>query len=71
MRIAVELQATGYTLDGVVEEARKAWRKFSNNQEAELPAGTELDISQEITVNKDSVYNAKVLIRTKVEDGAN
>jgi hypothetical protein len=68
MRVAVELQATGYTLDGVIESAKNAWQKFSNNENAELPAATEIDIKQEVTVNKDYVYNATVFVRTKIEE---
>ena len=70
MRVAIELSVSGYTLDGVIDEAKKSWRKFSGSETAELPSGSEIDIVQELTVNKDYVYNAKVLIRTKVEDSA-
>jgi hypothetical protein len=68
MRIAIELQTTGYTLDGVIDNAKKAWQKFSGDSAAELPAGVEIDIKQEMTVNKDYVYNATVFIRTKIEE---
>lgn len=70
MRIAVELQVTGYTLDNVLEAAKKSWRKFSGDEAAELPAGSEIDIRQEMTVNKDYVYNATVFVRTKIEENA-
>ena len=68
MRVAVELQVTGYTLDDVINSAKKAWQKFSNDESAELPAGAEIDVKQELTVNKDYVYNATVFIRTKIEE---
>lgn len=70
MRVSVELKASGYTLDGVVESARKEWRKFCGDESADLPAGSEIDIAQEETVNKDYVYTARVFIRTKVEEDA-
>lgn len=70
MRVAVELKVTGYTLDGVLESARNSWRKFSGDSTAELPAGAEIDIHQEMTVNKDYVYNATVFVRTKIEENA-
>jgi hypothetical protein len=68
MRVAVKLKVSAYTLDGVLTSARDSWRKFSGDSSAELPAGAEIDIEQETTVNKDYVYNATVFVRTKIEE---
>lgn len=70
MRVSIELKASGYTLDGVIESARKEWRKFSGDENADLPTGSEIEVTQEETVNKDFVYTAKVFVRTKVEEDA-
>ncbi len=66
MRANIEFEVFGPTVDILIFEAKKSWRELTNNQDAELPHDTEINVAPHTA----SDYKATVFIRMKVEKDA-
>lgn len=63
MRIAVELEAYGSTMDDIVADANKQWQAFTKNPEARLPHDTEISVQR----HSSQDYRGTIFARVKVE----
>jgi hypothetical protein len=66
MRLAIEIKITGSTIAEITEKALIEWNRFSDADNQTLPTGSEIDIVQK--ESQTDQYNARVLIRTKVDN---
>lgn len=66
MRLAIEINVTGSTIDEITTKALAEWNRFSESTHSALPSGSEIDITH--VAENQTQYNARVLIRTKVEN---
>jgi len=71
MRVAVQMKVSGFTLNEIKESAAQEWRKFTNDDSAELPLACEIDVTPIPTMSDKTSYEATVFIRTKIEENAN
>ena len=68
VRLSIEMNVAGSTLDEIMTNAVTEWNRLSQSSGSALPAGSEIDVTPvEASVNHRS-YTARVFIRTKVED---
>lgn len=64
MRVAIELEAYGATMDSIVADATKQWREFIKDPEASLPHDTEISVQQHATHEYKGVVFARVRIES-------
>jgi hypothetical protein len=66
MRSTVELYVAGSTLSEIMKDAKKRWQDFCGDENAVLPADSELQIKDK---HEDKgLLTGIITIRTKVED---
>lgn len=67
MRSTVQFTVTGKNVKEIVSNATTRWKKYINDDSADLPYDTELQVSDvDGTLESDMV--AKVTIRAKMEE---
>jgi hypothetical protein len=67
MRISVEINVYGSSMDEIVKAATQEWRTITGNSEDELPEGCEVSIVPSEDLMR-GVYNGVVFIRAKMEN---
>lgn len=68
MRLSIEINVTGSTLDEIMSSAVAEWNKLSQSDSEVLPSGSEIDVVPNDSAARPGLYTARVFIRTKVED---
>lgn len=68
MRLSIEINVTGSTLDEIMSNAVIEWNRLSQLNSSSLPSGSEIDISPNDSAAHLGQYVARVFVRTKVED---
>jgi hypothetical protein len=68
MRLSIEINVTGSTLDEIMSSAVAEWNKLSQSDSQVLPSGSEIDVVPNDGATRPGLYRARVFIRTKVED---
>ena len=68
MRLSIEINVTGSTLDEIMSSAVAEWNKLSQSDSQVLPSGSEIDVVPNDGATRPGLYTARVFIRTKVED---
>lgn len=63
MRISVEFEAHGSTVNEIIEDASRQWREFMTDDRAVLPHDTEINV----TPHDATDYRGTVFARIKVE----
>jgi hypothetical protein len=68
MRLSIEINVTGSTLDEIMSNSIVEWNRLSQSDSSSLPSGSEIDITPNQSAAHQGPYAARVFIRTKVED---
>jgi hypothetical protein len=67
MRVLVEFEVNGATIDEVVENAESVWRELKG-ENSKLPSDTEFSmVPNSIGTEAPSAYRATVFARVKIE----
>ena len=64
MRVTIELEVFGPTMDDIVADATKQWQEFINDHSAVLPHDTEISVERHAGME----YKGVVYVRRKIEN---
>lgn len=63
MRLSVEFEAYGQTMDKIISDANRQWKEFTDNSDEVLPHDAEIHVEQHSTTD----FKGTVHVRMKVE----
>lgn len=64
MRLSVEFEAYGRTIDAIMLDATKQWKELTNDDEAVLPHDTEIHIEQHATTDFKGTVHTRIKVET-------
>ena len=64
MRLSVEFEAYGQTMDKIISDANRQWKEFTNDDNAVLPHDTEIHVEQHATTDFKGIVHARIKVET-------